>query len=178
MTNQASAVSNMRGFTLVETIIYIGLFGLLFSGIFASMYPIFTNAEKLTKNIATEGEVAFILTKFHYALANALTDDSRTISTPSEGTTDDALVLMNGATELFRFEEDLSNVFCTPPRSCGFITYGENGDDPTPLNAERIYIKDFQVTHIAPSGDTPRYLDVSFTANEVEIGPIRYYVHF
>jgi type II secretory pathway pseudopilin PulG len=178
MTLKMPVHHNNRGFTLVETIIYIGLFALMFTGIFTSMYPIFTNAEKLTKNILTEGETAFILSKLHYALAQGISDPTRFITSPSQGNEGNELVINDGGVELFRFEEDLSNTFCTPPRVCGFITYSEDSDDPLPLNAERVFIEDFLVKHVAPNGDMPRYVEISFTANTVPIGPIVYYLHF
>ncbi len=163
----------MRGFTLIETIIYIGLFGLMFTGIFTSMYPILTNAERMSKNIVTEGETAYILGKIRYALAKGMTSDARSITT-----TGNTIVVSEGSTELFRFEEDGSGTFCTPPRACSMIVYSENGDDPTPLNAERVYIDNFEVTHTLPSGNVPRIIEIAFTTNEVEVGPIRYYLHF
>ena len=51
------------GFTLLETIIYIGLFGLIFSGILTSIYPILTGADRLTEDILINSEKEFIFAK-------------------------------------------------------------------------------------------------------------------
>jgi type II secretory pathway pseudopilin PulG len=171
-------VTNRRGFTLLETIIYVGLFGIMFTGIFISIYPFFTGAERLSRNIATEGETAFVLNKIHYALAQGITSSADVVTTPAEGATADKLIITQGASEHFRFEEDLTNTFCTPPLICKMLVYSENGTTTKPLNAERVLIENFSVTHTAPNGDTPRYLDISFTANGVPVGPVRYYLHF
>jgi hypothetical protein len=39
----------------------VGLFGILFAGILGTIYPFFTGSANLTKNIATDGETAFIV---------------------------------------------------------------------------------------------------------------------
>ncbi len=177
-THPNKYTNSRTGFTLVESLIYIALFGLLFSGIFASMHPIFTNAERLARNIATEGETAFILTKFHYAFAHGITDTDHEITAPPEGSTDDELVISDGSTELFRFSIETIPTSCTPPRLCSFITYSEDGDDPLPLNADRIFIKDLEIKHIAPIENSPRIIEVNFIANDIPVGPIKYYLHF
>jgi type II secretory pathway pseudopilin PulG len=178
MTNHMPVQSDIRGFTLVETVIYIGLFGIMFSGIFMSMYPLFTNADRLSRNIATEGETAFVLAKIRYALAHGVVDASHTVTSPAPGTSSSTLIVKNGSTELFRVNEDTTNVFCTPPRVCAVLTYSEDGDPPRPLNAERVSLTDFSVTHVAPVGEVPRYVEVNFKANGTLVGPVRYYLHF
>jgi type II secretory pathway pseudopilin PulG len=169
---------NMKGFTLVETIIYIGLFGLMFTGIFTSVYPILTSTEALTKNIAIENEATFIARKLHYALAQGITSSTTFIATPTEGTASSTLVISSDEDELSRFTVDTSNVFCTPPRVCSVLMYSKNGNTPLPLNNERVDITNFTVAHHPPVDGSPRRIEVSFTANGIPVRPIRYYLHF
>ena len=173
---------NKNGFTLIETIIYIGLFSLIFTGIFVSIYPIFTGAERLTKNIAGEGETAFILARLDYALGHVITDPSGQIVSPAEGETSSVLILEYDNTERFRFAENSSNEFCTAPLLCHTLTQSDDGGRAFPLNTQRVSIQNFEVIHTAPSGSTPRFIDVTFKVNGTEpgdnVGPIRYYVHF
>lgn len=166
------------GFTLIETIIYVGLFGIMFTGIFVSIYPFFTGAERLSRNIASEGETAFILAKIRYALSDTITTPLGVITTPAEGETSNILTLSYAGDEQYTFALDTTNTFCTPPLTCSLVTLADHGADPLPLNASRVTVEDLTFTHHAPVADAPRYLEVSFRANDIPVGPIRYYLHF
>ncbi len=167
-----------KGFTLIEAILYIGLFGLIFTGILVSMYPLFTNTEKLTRRVVTENEITFITSKIRYALAHGITSSSIQVIEPSEGTQGDSLTIADGIEEYFHFEVDASNAYCTPPRVCSVLTYRENGGDLLPLNTERVAISSFTVVHHTPQGNTPRLLEISFIANGTPVGPLKQYLHF
>jgi type II secretory pathway pseudopilin PulG len=167
-----------HGFTLIETIIYLALFSIIFTGIFVSVYPIFSSADRLTKNIAIESESMFIVSKINYALNDAITSSGGTITSPAAGSNGSTLVLSSGGTEKYRFAMDTSGTFCTGPLLCQMLTISKTGGTAVPLNASRINITNFSVSHVAPSGGAARYLDVSFDANGVHIGPVRYYVKF
>ena len=178
MTAMERRVTNTRGFTLVETIIYIGLFSLIFTGIFMSIHPLFTGAARMTRNIAIEGESAFILAKIEYALSDTITSSQGIVTTPTVGATAATLVMEFNGDERFEFAVDNSNAFCSPPVICKMLTLSEDGAAAQPLNAGRVQIENFAVTHVDPPGKEPRYLDVSFKANGETIGPVRYYLHF
>ncbi len=177
MTHPETCVTKVRGFTLIETIIYVALFGIMFTGIFMSVYPLFTNAERLSRNIATQSESVFILAKINYALKDTITSSRGLVTLPAEGSTAEALVLAYDGAETYAFTPDTSNAFCTPPNVCSILTMSSNVHAPLPLHAERVNIENFSVTHHAPTGDSPRMLEVSFTANGTPIGPIHYYLH-
>lgn len=173
------AFPNHRGFTLVETVLYIGLFGILFSGIFISIYPLFTNAERLTRASTIESESAFILAKIRYILSNTITSSEGIVVTPNSGNTAHELLITNvSENKKFHVSEDVSGTFCTPPLACTMLILGENNADSLPLNAQRMRIKNFTVTHQVPHDGISRYLDISFEIEGVVIGPIRYYLHF
>lgn len=177
MTPMVHSVTK-KGFTLVETIVYIGLFGIMFSGIFVSIYPILTGAGHLTQNILIEGETAFILSKIRFALADTITSPQGTIATPSGGT---ELVLSHNGTEQYRFALDTTNAFCDAPLVCTMLTLAQNGDiaHRLPLNAQRVTIENFVATDYPAQPDgTPHYVEVSFTADGGLVGPVRYYLHF
>ena len=143
-----------------------------------SIHPLFTGAARMTKNIAIEGESAFILAKIDYALFDTITTSQGRVTTPAEGATANILVLEFGGNEQFEFALDNSNTFCSAPLICKMLTFSEDGAAPHPLNASRVQIENFSIAHVAPTGGAPRYLDVSFTANGEPIGPVRYYLHF
>lgn len=178
MTHMEIPAIKSHGFTLIETILYVGLFGIMFTGIFLSIYPFFTGAERLSKNIATESETAFILSKIQFAISDTITSPHGQVTIPVEGETSDTLLLSYNTNEKYTFTEDATNAFCTPPLICNMLTLAEGASTPLPLNSERIDIKNFTVTHGAPSGNMPRYIDVSFDAHDTSVGPIRFYLHF
>lgn len=163
------------GFTLIETIIYIGLFSLIFTGIFVSIYPLMTGAERLSRNVAIEGETAFILAKIGYAVSSTMTDGNGNITTPNGD-----LVLSYNGTEKFRFADDTSSSYCATPLICRVLTLKTaGGSNPAiPLNAQRVQVENFFVAQTSTTGTQPHYIDVSFDVNEEHVGPVRYYLHF
>lgn len=178
MIHMETSAIKSRGFTLIETILYVGLFGIMFTGIFLSIYPFFTGAEKLSNSIATESEIAFILSKIQFAITDTVTSTQGQITIPAEGETSNTLSLSYNTNERYIFAEDATNAFCTPPLTCSMLTLAEGPHTPLPLNSERVDIKNFTVTHVAPTGNIPRSIEVSFDAHDVPVGPIRFYLHF
>ena len=172
------APHNQEGFTLIESIVYIGLFGIMVSGLFISIYPFFTGAEQLSRNITIEGESAFMLRKIHFALSQHITSAEDNIVIPPLGSTTNKLVIAHNETESVRFELDDTQLFCTPPLLCHMLLYGKHGEALLPLNNERVSVKDFTVSHTQPHGDTSRRIEIFFTLNDVPVGPVYYYVHF
>jgi hypothetical protein len=178
-------IINMRvpfkqhGFTLIETILYIGLFTIIFFGICISIYPFFTNIEHLTRKSTIESETAFILAKIQYILSYTITSSDGIVVTPTEGNTAHELLITHvPENKLFYLGEDISGTFCTPPLACKMLVLGEQNINPLPLNTQRVHVENFTVTHHAPDAYTPRYLDISFEIEHVSVGPIRYYLHF
>lgn len=72
MTNPSPVRKHKQGgFTLIETLIYIALFGMILTGVIVSSYPLFTNTERSMASVTDEGEAAFILRKFSWAMNSA-----------------------------------------------------------------------------------------------------------
>ncbi len=166
------------GFTLIETILYLGLFTLLIGGIIASTYPLFTNTDRMHVRTLRETEVFFITQKIRAALHTLVTDEGVTIDTPTPGETAHTLVVKRGATELLRIEEDHSFTHCNPPQICTTLIWSTNGTPLLPLHTARVSIDSFVVTHTAPDNGEPRMLDITITADGETVGPLRYYLHF
>lgn len=169
--------TKQSGFTLIETIIYIALFSIIFTGLFVSTYPILTGAERLTSNIAADSETAFVLAKINYALNQTIIDETGAVTTPAEGATADELVLSYGGSESFHFTLDTSGTFCSAPLVCEQLVMSKDGAAALPLTSARVRITDFSVIHVAPAGGAPRYLDITFTANNT-LTNVRYYLRF
>ena len=178
MTTPLSAQYPNNGFTLIETILYMGLFGIMITGIFVSVYPIFTNAQRLTANILIDGETAFILAKINYALTQTITDTQGSIVSPKEGESAHILTLTH-PTHSYEFAISTSSTTCLPPFLCSVLTQSHNGTTALPLNTPRVVIENFTAIHYPPLSDgTPRRLVISFTVNGVASAPMEYYLHF
>lgn len=70
----------MRGFTLIETLIYIALLAFLLTSAVLTSYTLATNSDKLNVNTTTHDEGNFALRKMDWALGSL-----KTISVPSSG---------------------------------------------------------------------------------------------
>ncbi len=158
---------DQRGFTLIETIIYIGLSGLVMAGVLSAAYPMFTNTEKIVANVTAEGEAAFVVNKISWALSQSVLQSPPTPASPillpaPDGTPDSQLQINTAS---------------------GVVSFISNGTDlevgGLAINASRVPITDFSVKHFSPvANGLPRYVEFTFEANGKSFGPIREYLHF
>jgi hypothetical protein len=58
----------MRAFTLIETIIYIALFGFIMSGVLLSVYGMLQSGDQFSSRTAANNEGAFVTAKLDWAL--------------------------------------------------------------------------------------------------------------
>ena len=68
-----SALIDMRGFTLIETLVYLALFTILIGGVVASAYGLFENASRNQTRSMIEEEGAYLIGRINYALSGAKT---------------------------------------------------------------------------------------------------------
>lgn len=61
----------IKGFTLIETIVYIGLFGILMSGGVVAVYALLTSIHENRSEITRHIEAQFVNNKLSWALAGA-----------------------------------------------------------------------------------------------------------
>ena len=169
MTHQLFA--HKKGFTLIETIIYIGLSGLVLAGIISAAYPMFTSTDKIVANVTTEGEVAFIMHKISWAVSSSKMPISPAIILPSTEASADNFSVTNqsGGTIKFRQALTASNIEISED---GCVTWEI-------LNASRVPITNFLARHVYNSASGfPRYLEISFMANGKPFGPVREYLPY
>ncbi len=72
---------NDRGFTLIETVIYIALLSLLLSGTLLAAYGLLSGADRVNANTTVADEGTFVLRKIEWALSSI-----KSIDTPLAGT--------------------------------------------------------------------------------------------
>lgn len=81
-----------QGFTLIETIIYIALFGIIMGGAVATTYQLMTGSDDIGYRTEIDQEASFLLAKIDWALTGAkamgvsVNPTYDTLTTPSRGT--------------------------------------------------------------------------------------------
>ncbi len=70
----------MRGFTLIETIIYIALFGFFMSGVVLCVYGMMQSGDQFSRRNTASDEGAFVTAKLDWALRSL-----GSITTPASG---------------------------------------------------------------------------------------------
>src|SRR6185369_4359810 len=62
-----------RGFTLIETIVYLALFSILMFGIISSVYVLFENGDRNETKAMLQEEKAYLVGKINWAMSGAQT---------------------------------------------------------------------------------------------------------
>ncbi len=85
-----------RGFTIIETLIYLALFALIIGGFIVSVYALFASGDRNQTKDMLQEEKNFLVAKINWAMSGA-----QTISSPSAGTSGSILSLTkyDGSTE-------------------------------------------------------------------------------
>lgn len=130
----------MRGFTLLETIIYLALFSIIMTGAVASALAIGESGARADATALLLDEGLFVLQRLRDAVEHA-----ETIEEPVRADTSSLLVMMNGGSETIYSEQD------------GRLVEGHGGE-PHPLTAQRIKISNLVFAHEA---STDHYLPSS-----------------
>lgn len=80
-----------QGFTLIEIIIYIGLFSIMIGGLFVSVFQIIQNLGGVEEKITVEEEMNFVVKKIDWAL-----NEMTAVNFPLSGTASSLDVDRNG----------------------------------------------------------------------------------
>lgn len=152
----------MRGFTLLETLIYLTLFTILFIGIIGSSVGFFTGAEQVSALVVKENESAFVVRKI-----NTLLNSANAIVSPTSGNGGSILTFTTYAGDEY-----------TITTTNGALTLKKNNNPASILTAERVSFSNFSTKHTPQTGGLPRFFEYSFNVNGEVFGPIRIYVTF
>jgi Tfp pilus assembly protein PilW len=139
-----------RGFTLIETMIYLGLYGLVIGGVVVAAYAIFESNSRNQSKAMIEEEGTFLLGKIDWALTGA----SAVSVSPSKQQ------LSINRDGLIATDEPLSfNSFG------GSLTLSRGNNPAQVLNNSNITVTNIIFTDATSSGDgiTPESITSSFT---------------
>ena len=139
-----------RGFTILETIMYIALFSLLMTGILVTVYELLAGGAQNRESVAIQEEGTFINRKIGWALSGATA-----ISVPDSKT----LVLtrpdLGGQSPL------------TITESAGQMFISRGSVAPTPLTTAEFTVENGHISLIPASGGGPAGVSVHYTIEGV-----------
>ena len=153
-----------QGFTLIETLVYLGLLAIMMAGLLGSTFAILQNTGRTQTKAMVQEEGSFLLAKLNWVMTGA-----GNVTQPASGSSDDTLSLTKGGTvytvslnsgDLTLQGSALSNTNVTvlaPTTSPTFVfTHTGSGSDPefittsftleTKTPTGQIYSQDFTTT--------------------------------
>lgn len=146
----------MRGFTLIEAVIYIALLGLIMTGALTIAYQLISSSTSLdTRNISV-GEGNFVLRKIDWALSGM-----QSISAPGAWGSTLSLTRDDGTTVDMRL-------------NAGKVEMRENGGSYAPLTTSNVAVTSLSFHYIAAAGNVPAGLEASTTINGLVFYTDRY----
>jgi type II secretory pathway pseudopilin PulG len=144
-----------QGFTLLETLIYIGLFTIIIGGALVSSYYIFESSSELQTKVYGEQEGEFVLTKINYLLNSTAT---ATIS----GTPEVLTITRGGNTYLLTYDATTQQVKLKKDTGAYQILNGTNAP-----------ITNFQMQKLQTAGQ-PDKIVISFSIRSLNFSTTKY----
>ena len=138
-----------NGFTLIETLIYIGLFTILIGGVGTSAYSITESSSRNSIKALLQSEGDFLVGKINWAL------------TGIKNVTEPAVSLTSGQLSVTKWDSTLGTVAIT--LNAGKMKISCGGLPAKPLNNEDITVSDLLFIHKFDGGANPESVTASFT---------------
>lgn len=146
----------MKGFTLIEMILYLALFSVLIFGLLNASFVILGNLDRHDQHVTALEEGNFIIAKIDWLLTSA-----QVVYEPVLNSTSTTLRLKN-ADSLYRIEASSTDV-----------VYKKDFGVSSPLNAGGVVVNNFIVEH-GQINNAPAWVRVSFTIKDIVFSIIRY----
>ncbi len=138
----------LKGFTLIEAIIYIALFAIIIGGGLAASYQIIQSTDAAQNHVILQQEANFIFRKIEWALTGATA-----VNTPNTYT----LGVTKGSLLTFT-------------QNTGSLTLQRASDSSVILNSSSVIVNLFSVAKIVGSGGKPDSVKVDFTLTLAQSG--------
>lgn len=141
----------MKGFTLIEVLIYSALIAMIISGSLIAVYQIIEGSNSIQNKIITEQEANFLLSKIRWALTGATA-----IDIPAIGLASSTLSInkANYSENPIVFDLNSNN-----------LRIKQGSGNPAILNSQNIAINNLIFEHLAASGSGPEGLKINITIN-------------
>jgi type II secretory pathway pseudopilin PulG len=150
----------MRGFTLIETIIYTALISIIIGGALVTVYQVLESNNALYNKIIVEQEANFLLRKFAWALSGV-----SAINLPVVGATSSVLSINK-----INFPENplVFNLNATD------IRLKRGSQEPVILNAQNVKITNLVFQHLASVGNGPEAIKINLTVDSQTFSTVIY----
>ncbi len=148
---KSSKLKALRGFTLMETLIYGVLVAIVIGGVILSLYVLVVSSQAINDKVVVEEEANFMIKKMEWALAGY-----QTISSPASGASGASLSInkFNYGSNPIVF--DLSG---------GSLRITEGGGSPVPLSSAKVMVSNLNFNHLAAIGTGPDGVKMTMTIN-------------
>ena len=139
-----------KGFTLIETVVYLGLLAIMLSGVIVTAYNVFESADRNQTKSMVQLEGDFVSAKIDWALSGA-----QAINAPTDVGSQLSVNRWNGASvESVVIEID--------PLTSKDVTLARGGNPAQPLNSASTEVNGLAFTHTAGSGTNPESVRADF----------------
>jgi len=141
----------MKGFTLIETIIYTALISIIIAGALVAVYQVLESSNALYNKIITEQESNFLLRKFAWALSGV-----SAINLPAAGATSSVLSLNK-----INFSENPIVI----DLNSNNMRMKKGSAEPAILNTQNITVQNLVFEHLSSSGNAPEAIKINLTVD-------------
>lgn len=143
-----------KGFTLIETVIYIALFTILMVSIFVTSYQLLQGSEVLNTKTVTQEEINFVMRKINWALTG--TSSLAVIITPN------AVTPYSNSLSLKQSDGTRIDI----QRSDTKITMTRNSGTPDPITTDNVQVSSLSFHYLSPiGGNAPFGIEATTTIN-------------
>ncbi|MDD5050452.1 MAG: hypothetical protein PHV93_01790 [Candidatus Pacebacteria bacterium] len=135
------------GFTLIETILYIGLLSLILGGILSASYYLIESSGRQSQSILVDEELNFLFKKIDWVLSSVSSID--------------APLGPGVSTKLIVRKYNFSTNPLTLVAKDGLLTLSRSNKEAIPLNSESVKVDSVSFSYISPtSSDSPPGIQV------------------
>ena len=154
---QSGLALSCTGFTLIEAIVYLALFGIIMSGAVITAYQIVESSGRTETRAMVQEEGDFIVGKINWALSGI-----QSITAPATPIPGGACTVSN-TLSVTKWDASIGNILIT--LSAGDVTLGRGGNQPKPLNNSNVTVTNLGFTHCYTGGINPESIALAFTVS-------------
>ncbi len=158
-----------KGFTLVETIVYIALFSIIMTGAFVTAYQLIVGSDRLNTKKTIQSEGNFVLAKIGWALDSVSTSSAEIISPPQTPPyTSNTLSLKKyylGEKISVSIQYDAVNKA---------VLFQEGSGPLVPITTNNVSISKIEFRFMPPTGSSPAGLAATTTINGIDFAITKY----
>ncbi len=148
-------INTQRGVTLIEIMVYLGLFAIIIGGAVIASYQIFESSGRTRTRAMIEDEGNFLSAKMLWALSGAHTVDAPLL--PPGG----VLCAVSNTFTVTKWDSSLGVLEFT--LLSGNLMLSRNGATPLPLNNGNIAVSAVSFKHCYQGGMMPESIEMTYT---------------